>query len=306
VEVHYGEVMKMSKNAAIKYTTSDKVFLSFNWFILTSFLIIIVYPLLYIISASFSAGSTVMSLSLIPSRFTLAGYEAVFQYKDIWTGYANSLIYMAAGTIIALIATVSCAYPLSRPDFKGNNFIMILCVITMYFSGGMIPTFLVVRSLKLLNTRWAILLPGAMSVYNMIVMRTYFRTQVPAEILESSQLDGCGNIRYLFSILLPLSGPILAVIGLFYAVGYWNSYFESLIYLNDRAKYPLSLVLREILVLNNADIDQLDISTIMKLEERRNVMKYAVIIVASLPVMLIYPFVQKYFVKGIMIGALKG
>ena len=228
----------MKKNVAIRYTTSDKIFLSINWFILVSFFIIIVYPLLFIISASFTAGTSIMSLSLIPSSFTLVGYEAVFQYNDIWTGYANSLIYMAAGTAIALIVTVSCAYPLSRQDFKGKNFIMILCVITMYFSGGMIPTFLVVRSLKMLNTRWAVLLPGAMSVYNMIVMRTYFRTQVPIEIFESSQLDGCGNIRYLFSILLPLSGPILAVMGLFYSVGYWNSYFEPMIYLNNRTKYP--------------------------------------------------------------------
>lgn len=298
--------MKIQKNSAIRYTTSDRIFLAFNWFVLTAFLIILIYPLLYIISASFSAGTTVMSLSLIPERFTTAGYEAVFQYKDIWTGYMNSIIYMAAGTAISLFITISCAYPLSRPDFKACGFIMVLCIITMYFSGGMIPTFLVVRSLGLLNTRWAVLLPGAMSVYNMIVMRTYFRTQVPIEILESAQLDGCGNIRYLLSILLPLSGPILAVIGLFYAVGYWNSYFSAMIYLNDRTKYPLALILREILVLNDTNIDTLDVSIILKLEERRNVMKYAVIIVASLPVMIIYPFVQKYFVKGIMIGAIKG
>jgi len=296
----------IKKSSTIRYTFSDKIFLAFDWFILTSFLIIIIYPLLYIISASFSAGSTVMSLSLIPNRFTTAGYEAVFQYKDIWTGYGNSLIYMIAGTTISLAVTVLCAYPLSRSDFKAGGFIMVLCVITMYFSGGMIPTFLVVRNLGLLNTRWAILLPEAMSIYNMIVMRTYFRTQVPTELLESAQMDGCSNTRYLVSILLPLSVPILAVIGLFYAVGFWNSYFSAMIYLNDRTKYPLALILREILVLNDANIDTLDVSIVLKLEERRNVMKYAVIIVASLPVMILYPFVQKYFVKGIMIGAIKG
>jgi len=213
---------------------------------------------------------------------------------------------MIGGTTISLAVTVLCAYPLSRSDFKAGGFIMVLCVITMYFSGGMIPTFLVVRNLGLLNTRWAVLLPEAMSIYNMIVMRTYFRTQVPTELLESAQMDGCSNTRYLVSILLPLSVPILAVIGLFYAVGFWNSYFSAMIYLNDRTKYPLALILREILVLNDANIDTLDVSIVLKLEERRNVMKYAVIIVASLPVMILYPFVQKYFVKGIMIGAIKG
>ncbi|MGI5894054.1 MAG: carbohydrate ABC transporter permease [Candidatus Merdivicinus sp.] len=296
----------MKKNKAIRYTVSDRIFLTFNWIFLSCFLIIILYPLLYVISASFTAGTSVMSLSLIPERFSLAGYQAVFQEEDIWTGYLNSLFYMAAGTVISLAMTILCAYPLSRPDFKGGGVVMVLCMITMYFSGGMIPTFLVVRDLGLLDTRWAVLLPGALSVYNMIVMRTYFRSQIPNEVLESSQLDGCGNIRYLFSILLPLSVPILAVIGLFYAVGYWNSYFDAMIYLRDRSKYPLSLILREILVLNETAIDNMDVGVLMELEERRNIMKYAVIIVSSLPVMLIYPFVQKYFVKGIMIGAVKG
>lgn len=290
----------------IGHSLSDKVFLSVNWIVLILFFIIILYPLLYVLSASFSAGSSVMSITLIPTRFSLAGYETVFKYKDIWTGYGNSLIYMIIGTFISLTTTVFCAYPLSRSDFKGGGVIMVLCMITMYFSGGTIPTFLVVRNLGLLDSRWSVMLPGAMSVYNMIVMRTFFRTQVPHEVFESAQLDGCGNIRYLFNILLPLSGSILAVMGLFYAVGHWNSYFDAMIYLRDRSKYPLSLILREILVLNDANIDQLSIREIMLLEERRNVMKYAVIVVSSLPVMIIYPFVQKHFVKGVMIGAVKG
>lgn len=296
----------MKNSTGIRYTLSDRIFLGFNWAFLSLFLLIILYPLLYVISASFTAGASVMSLSLIPERFSLAGYQAVFQEKAIWTGYLNSLLYMAAGTAISLFMTFLCAYPLSRPDFKAGGVIMILCMFTMYFSGGMIPTFLVVRNLGILNTRWAVLLPGALSVYNMIVMRTYFRTQIPTEVLESSQLDGCGNIRYMFSILLPLSVPIIAVIGLFYAVGYWNAYFDAMIYLKDRSKYPLSLILREILVLNESSLEDMDVGVLMKLEERRNIMKYAVIIVSSLPVMIIYPFVQKYFVKGIMIGAVKG
>lgn len=295
----------MKQSRAIRYSTSDRIFLGIDWLFLILLLIIILYPLLYVISASFSTGPSVMSLSLIPQRFSLAGYQAVFQYKDIWTGYANSLFIMVAGTLIALVTTVLCAYPLSRPDFKGRGFIMLMCMVTMYFSGGTIPMFLQIRNLGLLNTYWSVLLPGAMSVYNMIVMRTYFSSQVPGEILESAQLDGCGNIRYL-TILLPLSVPILAVTGLFYAVGYWNSYFDAMMYLKNRSMFPLSLILREILVLNSANIDTMDISEYLMLEERRNVMKYAVIVISTLPIMTIYPFVQKYFVRGIMIGAIKG
>ena len=291
----------------IRYTASDKIFLAIDYLVLACFLVIIAYPLLFVVSASFSAGATTMSLSLIPRRFSLAGYEAVFQYADIWSGYANSLLYMVLGTVVSLAMTVLMAYPLSRTDFKAGGFIMVLCMITMYFSGGLIPTYLVVRKLGLINSRWAVILPGAMSVYNMIVTRTYFKTSIPGELFESSQLDGCGNIRYLWAIVLPLSGPILAVVGLFYAVGYWNAYFDAMIYLSGkREMYPLSLILREILILNNTSIDQLDINTLFALEERRNVMKYAVIVVSSLPVMILYPFVQRYFVKGVMIGAVKG
>ncbi len=297
----------IKKGHPIRHTLSDKIFLAINWVVLTVFLIVILYPLVFVVTASFSSGTSIMSLSLLPQNPSLAGYEAVFQYRDIWTGYGNSLIYMTVGTLISLIVTVMCAYPLSRPDFKGRGFIMVMCMITMYFGGGLIPTYLTIRSLGLLQTRWSVLLPGAMSVYNMIVMRTYMRTQIPQELLECSQLDGCGNIRYLVSIVLPLSGPILAVIGLYYAVGHWNAYFDAMIYLSgSREYYPLSLILREILVQNDANIDQMDISTLMAIEERRNVMKYAVIVVSCLPVMMIYPFVQKYFVKGVMIGAVKG
>jgi multiple sugar transport system permease protein/putative aldouronate transport system permease protein len=291
----------------IRYTFGDKIFISLDWIILTVFLILLVYPLLYIISASFTAGVSVMNLSLIPRHISLTGYEAVFKYKPIWAGYVNSLFYMTAGTMIALGVTVCCAYPLSRKDFKFGKLVMVLCMITMYFGGGTIPTFLQVRNLGLLGSRLAVLLPGAMSVYNMIVMRTYFRTQVPQEMLESAQMDGCGNLRYLLQILLPLSVPILAVTGLFYAVGYWNSYFDAMMYLsNVRAKFPLSLILREILILNETSIDTMEVSEILQITERRDVMKYAVSVISSLPVLIIYPFVQKYFVKGIMIGAVKG
>lgn len=296
----------MKQNSCIHYSLSDKIFLGVNWIVLSLFLILILYPLLYVVSASFTAGSTAVSLTLIPRQISVSGYKAVISYGDIWTGYANSILYMAAGTVIALAVTVLCAYPLSRSDFKGGKFIMLICMITMYFSGGTIPTFLVVRNLHLLDSRLALILPGALSVYNMIVMRTYFKTQIPNEIRESSEMDGCDSIRFLFKILLPLSVPILAVLGLFYAVGYWNSYFDAMMYIRTRSKFPLSLILREILVLNSTALDTMEVGEIALLQERRDIMKYAVIVVSSLPVMLVYPFVQKYFVKGIMIGAVKG
>ena len=297
----------MKRKKMVKMTLGDRVLLSVNFALLILFSIIIVYPLVYIISASFSANVTTMGLSLLARKFSMIGYRTVFAYKDIRTGYLNSLAYTVVGTLISLAITVCCAYPLSRKDFRFRGIMMTLCMITMYFSGGLIPTYLAVRDMGLLDTIWAVVLPGTMSVYNMIVMRTFFQTQIPLELLESAQLDGCNNIRYLFSIVLPLSGAILAVIGLFYAVGYWNSYFSALIYLSTRSKYPLSIVLREILVINsNTNMEIVDVDEMMGLEARQNIMKYAVIVVASVPVMVIYPFVQKFFVKGVMIGAVKG
>ena len=290
-----------------RMSNSDKAFIIIDYIVLCLLFVVVAYPLLYVIAASFSAGPGSMTTYLIPKKLSLAGYQAVFQYKDIWTGYLNSIINMVVGTVLSLAVTMMCAYPLSRPDFKGRNVIMIMCMITMYFSGGMIPTYLTVKDLGLLNTRWALILPGAMGVYNMIVMRTYIMSSIPSDIRESAQIDGCGNVRYLLSMVVPLSKPILAVTGLFCAVGIWNAYFDAMMYVSaKRELYPLALILREILVLDSANMDQLDINTLMALEERRNVMKYAVIVVSSVPVMVIYPFVQKFFVKGMMLGSVKG
>lgn len=293
---------------AIRHTFGDKIFLTVDFIILFTLLIIIAYPLIYIFFASFNAQVTKMGLSLIPEKWSIQGYKAVFEYKFIWSGYLNTLIYTTVGTLINLFVTICCAYPLSRKDFKGRGFVMVMCMITMYFSGGLIPTYLVVKDLGMLNTMWSIVLPGAMSVYNMIVMRTYFDTQIPLELLESAQLDGCGNLNFLRRIVLPLSVPILAVVGLFYAVGHWNSYFNAMIYLTKRDQYPLQVILRDILIMNTLDPSEssVDLSLVQSMEERQNVMKYSLIIVSSLPVLILYPFIQKYFVKGIMIGAIKG
>jgi len=288
-------------------SSSDKVFLFVTHAILVIILILVLYPLLYVVISSFTSGPQYMTVYLIPQKLSLVGYETVFQYKAIWTGYVNSIINTIFGVLLALTLTMLCAYPLSRPDFKGGKFVMTLCMITMYFSGGLIPGYLLLRDLGIMNSRWALILPGAMSVYNMIVARTYICNSIPNDIRESAQIDGCGNIRYLLAMVLPLSKPILAVLALYYAVDAWNSYFNAMMYVSGKRElYPLALILREILVLDSADLDMLEVSELMKLEERRNVMKYAVIVVSSLPVMAIYPFVQKFFVKGIMIGSVKG
>jgi len=287
---------------------SDRIFLTIDWTVIIAFAAVLVYPLLFVVIASFSANPMVMSLAVVPERFSLIGYRTVFTYRDIWTSYGNSLLYMVFGTVIALGLTICCAYPLSRRDLDGSWFFMCLCLITMYFSGGLIPSYIAMRNYRLLDSVWAVVLPGAMSVYNMIVMRTYFQTEIPESLLESAQLDGCGNIRFLAAIVLPLSLPILAVISLFYAVDLWNSYFTPMVYLNSRSKYPLSMILREVLISSSATQESMlgDIEASIAREAQSNVMRYAVIVVASLPVLMIYPFIQKYFVKGMMIGAIKG
>ena len=299
---------KMSKSNKIRYSRGDKVFLGFDWIIMIVVFVIILYPLLFVIVASFNPGMTASkTLSLIPKHLSLEGYRVVFNYRRIWNGYLNSLYYTFVGTSINIVITICAAYPLSRKDLFGKNVFMGLFVFTMYFSGGMIPIFLQVKKLGLLNSLWAMVLPGALSVYNMIVMRTYFVTQIADDLREASELDGCGNLRFLLSIVLPLSGPILAVIGLFYGVDHWNAYFDAMLYMTDNSKMPLQMVLRDILILNS-DSTMLNSNPeeMLLAAERASLMKYSLILVASLPMMMLYPFAQRYFVKGIMIGAVKG
>ncbi|ULL19823.1 carbohydrate ABC transporter permease [Paenibacillus sp. H1-7] len=285
------------------------MFTIINYTILSLFLITIMYPLIYIVSASISSSEAVISgaVWLWPIDPTLDGYSAVFKHKLIWSGFMNSIFYTVAGTAINVVMTILAAYPLSRKDFYGKNVFMFLFVFTMMFSGGLIPTYLVVKDLGLLNTTWSMLLPGALGVWNMIITRTYFQTTIPDELLEASQLDGCTDFQFIWKIVLPLSGPIIAVITLFYAVGHWNSYFNALIYLKNQNLYPLQLVLRDILVQNDVDLNMLmDVAEQAKREGLRELLKYSLIVVATVPLLVVYPFVQKYFVKGVMIGSLKG
>lgn len=297
------------KRSIIRESGSDRVFTIVNYVILSIVLILVLYPLIYVVSASFSSSYAVLSgkVWLWPVEPSLDGYKAVFKNKNIVTGFQNTVFYTAVGTFINVIMTILAAYPTSRRDFRGRNFFMLLFVFTMMFSGGLIPTYFVVKDLHMINTVWAMLIPTALSVWNVIIMRTYFQITIPNELLEASQLDGCNDFRFLLKIVLPLSGPIIAVIALFYAVGHWNQYFNAMIYLKDPQLYPMQLILRDILVQNEVKIDMLgDVKSAAARQGLRELLKYSLIVVSSVPLLLIYPFVQKFFVKGVMIGSIKG
>lgn len=275
-------------------------------------LVLTLYPLIYVLSASFSdpVSVTTGKVTFLPVQPTLDGYATIFQYGPIWLGYRNTLFYTIVGTLINMAVTLPCAYALSRRDFVGRNVLSIFFAFTMFFSGGLIPTYLVVKQLKMLNTVWALLLPTAMSVWNMIIARTYFQNSIPAGLEEAATIDGCSNLKLFFQIILPLSQPIIAVLILYYAVGHWNEYFNALIYLNDQNIYPLQLILRNILLLDQMfdmmDSDPEARQEMMRLLQMKESMKFGIIVLSTLPVMVLYPFLQKFFVKGVMIGAIKG
>ena len=241
----------------------------------------------------------------MPVDFSLKGYTAVLKYKDVWIGYRNTIFYTVAGTLLNIGMTMVCAYPLSRKRLHGKGPIMFLFTFTMLFGGGMIPNYILMRNLKIMNTVWVMLLPGCMSVYNMIVARTYIQSNIPDELLEASKMDGCGDTRFFFQIVLPLSKAVVAVLTLWYAVGHWNSYFNAFLYLSDKELFPLQLFLKNVLVQNDF-ATMIDPELAEQMTEMRNLIKYALIVVSTAPLFAFYPFVQKYFVKGVMIGSVKG
>jgi putative aldouronate transport system permease protein len=280
-----------------------------NTVMLTLISIAVLYPLVFVASASISNPSAVLTgkMWLWPVDIQFTGYRKVLENRELLIGYGNTILYTVVGTAINLAMTVMGAYPLSRPHFYGRNVIAAAIVFTMFFSGGLIPAYLVVRDLGMINTMWALIIPTAVSVWNLLIMRTFFQTGIPNELQEAAAIDGCSDLGTLLKIVLPLSAPILAVMVLFYAVGHWNAYFNALIYLTDRELYPLQLFMREILIQGQMEAmvnvgDSSHAQTIMDEEA----VKYAVVIVANLPIFLLYPFLQKYFVKGMLIGALKG
>ena len=299
----------MFKKAAIRESKGDRLFMFLIYLFLTLVLIAVAVPLIYIVSSSFSSPQAVTSgkVWLFPVDFTLDGYKAVFNNPQIGVGYLNSLFYTVVGTLINVTLTIMLAYPLAKKSLYGRNLFMVLLVITMMFEGGLIPYYLVVKNLHLLDTRWAMILPGALGVFQVIVARTFFQTTIPDELAEAAELDGCSDIRFIFSIVLPLSKPIIAVMTLMYAVGHWNAYFDALIFLRSPDLFPLQIILRNILILNSVDASMMaDVSQMQAQQGLKDLLKYSLIVVASLPVLIIYPFVQKHFVKGVMIGSLKG
>ncbi len=297
------------KRAAIRLSPGDRIFMGFLYLFLTLAMLVVLYPMVFIFAASFSDARMVSAgrVWFWPVNPTLVAYEAVFKNPRIVMSFLNSLFYMGAGTAINLLLTVLAAYALSRRNLVGRNVFTGLFVFTMLFSGGLIPTYLLMGDLKLLNTRWALLLCSALSVWNVIVTRTYYQSTIPEELHEAATLDGCDEFKFLAKVAVPLSGPILAVMGLYYGVGHWNSYFSAMLYLRNENYYPLQIILRNILVLQNVDTSMIkDADVLLRMQGLADLLKYSVSVVSTVPLLIMYPFVQKYFIKGVMVGALKG
>ena len=298
--------------AVIKETRKDRIFNAINLIIVTGCLLVVLYPLYFVVIASFSNPNAVAAgeVWLYPRDTTLDAYETVFENQEILMGYRNTIFYTIVGTLFNLVLTLPAAYGLSKKNFMGRNVIMFFIVLTMYFSGGMIPSYLVVRDLGLLNTWWALIIPMGCSTYNLIIARTFFANGVPSEIEEAATIDGCSTFRLFLQIVLPLSKALIGVLTLYYAVAHWNEYFSALIYLpSAREKYPLAQILREILILNtmkSAAGSSMNEELAVYYANLANLLKYALIIVSAVPLLVVYPFLQKYFDKGVMIGSVKG
>lgn len=296
-------------------TRFDKVFDFVNVALMAVLMVIILYPLYFTVIASFSDPYRLMrgEVLFLPKGITLDAYKNVLKNDEIWMGYLNTILYASTGTVYALAITIPTAYALSRQELRGRSVFMGYFMFTMYFSGGMVPGYVLIKQLGLLNTRYAMVIPAGMSVYNMIIANSFFKSSIPKELYEAARIDGANEYRTFFQVALPLSGAIIAVIALYTLVGHWNSYFAALLYLNDDAKFPLQLVLRNILlenqqlkIMETSSLDTKQLEAIQRRAMMAETMKYALIFISSLPVLVAYPFVQKYFVKGVMIGAVKG
>lgn len=298
----------MENRIKIKLGTTDKVILGIGYTLLGLFVLAIAIPLVYVVIASFMDPNVLnnQGISFNFKDWTIDAYRRVLENDMIWRGFANSLFYSAAFTLISVFITLLAAYPMSKKEFVGRGFFNVIFVITMFFNGGMIPTFILINQLHMVNTIWAILLPGAVNVWNLILARTYYQS-TPKELREASAIDGANEIQHFFKILMPVCKPIIAVLALYSFVGMWNSYFDAMIYLNDADLQPLQLVLRSILVQNTPQPGMIaDIQSTAEMAKVAELLKYATIVVSSLPLLIMYPFFQKYFDSGIMAGAVKG
>ena len=293
----------------IRWSVEDGALYAAVYALLILVTVVVAYPIIYILSSSFSSPSDVAAgrVVLWPVNLSVAGYKAVFSHRSIVSGYLNTIFYTSVGTFINLAVTFACAYPLSRRDFPFRRGFMVFFLITMFFSGGLIPTYILMTQIRFVNTVWAMLVPGALSVYNMILVRTFLIGNIPSELLESAQIDGCSDALYFFKIVLPLSKAVIAVITLFYAVGHWNAYFGAMIYLNNADLYPLQIILRNILIANQINLTEIkDAASIAAKQGMADLLKHSLIVVSTAPIMVLYPFIQKYFIKGVMIGSVKG
>lgn len=296
------------KSKFARYSVQDKALLITGYILLGLFVVAIVIPMIYIIVASFMDPITLQNkgITFDFEKWTLTAYERVMSNAQIWVGFKNAVIYSVVFTVVSVFITLLAAYPMSRADFKGKGFFNTIFVITMFFGGGLIPTYLLISNMGLLDSMWAIILPGAFSVWNMIIARTYYQG-IPAELQEAAEVDGANEITYYFKILIPVCTPVIAVLALWQFVAMWNSYFDAMIYLNDSAKQPLQLVLRSILIQNQPESGMIaDMQSTAERAQLAELLKYATIIISSLPLLVMYPFFQKYFDAGIMAGSVKG
>jgi multiple sugar transport system permease protein/putative aldouronate transport system permease protein len=297
------------KGKKINNSVSDRTFNTILTVVATIWLLIVAYPCIYILSSSFSSGNAVSNGQVIlwPVEFCVTGYELVFKYKTVWTGYANTILYAGLGTFLHLVMTICGAYPLSRKDYQGKGIIQKFLTVSMLFGGGLVPTYILVSNLGLVNTRTYMIISGAVSISHLIIMRTFFLSNIPYELLESAKIDGISDAGYLWKIVIPLSKASISVILLYSLVAKWNDYFGPMIYLQDRNLYPLQIVVREILNASKVDMSSVsDPEIIKKMASAADLMKYSLIIISTLPMLILYPCLQKFFEKGVMIGSIKG
>lgn len=296
------------KKKKMKLSAGDRIFVAVNVTVMLLVCIAIVYPLYYVVLASFTDPVIVNSgkLLLFPESLYLDGYRKTLSYAPIWSGYWNTIKYTVVGTVVSLISTIPAGYALSRKDLVGNRVLMFLFTFTMFFSGGIIPLYLTISQLKIYNTIWAMVLPVAVSAYNLIVCRSFFESGIPMELLEAAKLDGCSDFGFFFRIALPLSKTIIAVITLFYATAMWNQFFNALMFLGDENKMPLQVVLRNLVLMNQAGNVGASAAELVAKQKLAEQLKYCIVVVSAFPLLAVYPFLQKYFAKGVTIGAVKG
>ncbi len=292
-----------------KMTGCDLVFYGVSALVIGILTLTVLYIIVYILSASFSSPAALAAGKVVlwPVDFSVDGYKAVFNYSKVWIGYRNTIFYVIVGTAINVSMTLLCAYPMAQKDLYGGKAIMAYFTFTMIFNGGMIPTYILVKNLGIMNTVWSLLIPGAMTVYNMIIARTFIQTNIPGELRDAARIDGCDDFHFFFEVVLPLSKAIIAVLTLWYAVGHWNSYMDAFLYLRDNKLYPLQIFLKDVLVSGEFSAeDMMDPETAIALQNMKLLLKYSLIVVSVVPLFFFYPFVQKYFVKGVTIGSVKG